>query len=199
MLKAEFINTLQRKLSGLPEEEISDRLGFYEEMIDDRMEEGLSEEEAVASIGTTDEIVSQIVSEVPLVKIARERITPKRKIKTWEIVLLALGAPLWLPLLISAFAVVLSVYITVWAAIVTLWSMFGAFVGCALGGIVSGVALLASSNVSEGIMLLGGGIALVGASVLWIYVCKYSTKGILALTKRVALGIKKSFVGKGEI
>lgn len=199
MLKAEFINALRGKLSGLPGDEIVDRLGFYEEMIDDRMEEGLSEEEAVASIGTTDEVASQIVSEVPLVKIAKEKITPKRKIKTWEIVLLALGAPLWLPLLISAFAVVLSVYITVWAAIVTLWSMFGAFVGCAFGGIVSGIVLLASSSTWMGLMLLGGGIALAGVSILWFFTCKLATGGILALTKRALLGIKKAFMRKGDV
>ena len=44
MNKQEFLAKLQTNLSGLPEKEVQDSLGFYSEMIDDRMEEGLSEE-----------------------------------------------------------------------------------------------------------------------------------------------------------
>ena len=50
MTKQEFLNQLRMGISGLPQEDISERLTFYREMIDDRMEEGLSEEEAVAFI-----------------------------------------------------------------------------------------------------------------------------------------------------
>lgn len=47
MNKQEFLVKLRKGLSGLPKEDIEERLTFYSEMIDDRMEEGLSEEEAV--------------------------------------------------------------------------------------------------------------------------------------------------------
>ena len=63
MRKQEFIYQLWKKLSDLPKEEVEERLSFYAEMIDDRMEEGLSEEEAVAAIGSTDEIAGQIVDD----------------------------------------------------------------------------------------------------------------------------------------
>lgn len=66
---------------------------FYAEMLDDRIEEGLSEEEAVAAAGAVEEIVRQTVDETPLAKIAKERVRPKRHLKAWEIVLLALGSP----------------------------------------------------------------------------------------------------------
>ena len=45
MTKNEFISRLRARLSGLPKDEIRERLAFYGEMIDDRIEEGLSEEE----------------------------------------------------------------------------------------------------------------------------------------------------------
>ena len=38
-----FLDELRKGLSGLPEEDIQERLSFYSEMIDDGMEEGLSE------------------------------------------------------------------------------------------------------------------------------------------------------------
>ena len=51
MNKQEFIVALCDRLVGLPEQEVEDRIGFYCEMIDDRIEDGLSEEDAVAAIG----------------------------------------------------------------------------------------------------------------------------------------------------
>ena len=47
MNKVEFLEQLRRGLNGLPQEEIEERVTFYSEMIDDRIEEGFSEEEAV--------------------------------------------------------------------------------------------------------------------------------------------------------
>ena len=57
MNKQEFLAGLQKGLSGLPQEDVEERLTFYGEMLDDRMEEGLSEEEAVAAAGSVEEIV----------------------------------------------------------------------------------------------------------------------------------------------
>lgn len=57
MNKQEFLMRLREGLSGLPENDIEERLIFYSEMIDDRKEEGLSEEEAVREIGNIDEII----------------------------------------------------------------------------------------------------------------------------------------------
>ena len=48
MNKQEFLDALRERLSGLPSREVEDRLGFYGEIIDDRIEEGISEHDAVA-------------------------------------------------------------------------------------------------------------------------------------------------------
>ena len=52
MTKLEFLSQLERALSALPAAERADRLDFYREMIDDRMEEGLTEQQAVEAIGS---------------------------------------------------------------------------------------------------------------------------------------------------
>ena len=104
MNKQEFLSVLRKGLSGLPQDDIEERLTFYSEMLDDRIEEGLSEEAAVAAIGDAEEVVRQAVADIPLAKIAKERIRPKRRLKAWEIVLLALGSPIWLSLGIAAAA-----------------------------------------------------------------------------------------------
>lgn len=195
MDKIEFIEGLRSRLHGLPKEELEERLGFYSEMIDDRIEEGFSEVEAVNDIGNIDEIASQIIGDIPLVKIAKERIKPKRRLGAWEIVLLAAGSPLWLILAVSVIVVVLSVYVSLWTAIISLWASLGALIGVAVGGIVSGIVLTALGNYS-GAALIGGGIACVGLAILFFFGCGAATKGIIWLTKRIALGIKSCFIKK---
>ena len=66
MTKAEFLSSLQIKLCGLPSDEVREHVTFYGEMIDDRVEEGLSEEAAVSAIGSVDMIASQIIRQLPL-------------------------------------------------------------------------------------------------------------------------------------
>ena len=95
MNKQEFLSELRSVLSGLPQDDIEERIAFYGEMIDDRMEEGLTEEEAVAEAGNINEIKTQIVADIPLQKLVKEKVKPKRALRGWEIVLIVLGFPVW--------------------------------------------------------------------------------------------------------
>ena len=65
MDKQEFLSKLRAKLFGLPQKELEERLSFYSEMIDDRIEEGLSEEDAVKELGTVYEGEWQVSAEDP--------------------------------------------------------------------------------------------------------------------------------------
>lgn len=47
MTKIKFLLSPHNKLAGLPQDEVEERLNFYSEMIEDRIEEGLSEEKTV--------------------------------------------------------------------------------------------------------------------------------------------------------
>ena len=48
MDKFDFLLKLEDALSGLPKEEICERISFYSEMIDDKIEDGKTEQQAVA-------------------------------------------------------------------------------------------------------------------------------------------------------
>ena len=196
MVKQEFLEQLQKGLSGLPQKDVEERLNFYGEMIDDRMDEGLSEEEAVSAVGDLDEIISQILSDTPITKIVKERIKPKRKLSAWEITLLAVGFPIWGSLLISALAVVFSLFASVWAVVVSLWAFFGAMVGGGFGGIVGGILFICQGYFLSGLAAIGAGLVLLGLSILLFYGCKATTVGTVFLTKKLLLGIKRCFTGK---
>ncbi len=189
MTKLEFLLALSGRLSDLPEADVRERLNFYSEMIEDRVEEGFTEEAAVLAVGTVEEIAAQILSEI-----APEKSTkPKGRLKTWRIVLLILGSPLWLPLLIAAAAVILSVYISLWSVVISLWAVFASLVGCSFGGIVAAAALAITGNGFSGIAMVAATLVCMGLSIFAFYGCKAITKGILLLTKMLW---KKCFARK---
>ena len=154
MNKQEFLSKLKNSLSRLPKKEVDERIEFYSEMIDDRVEDGLSEEQAVAGLGTVEQVATQIVSEIPLSRIVTERIKPKRKMKAWEIVLLAVGSPIWLALLISAFAVAISLYAVLWAFVVSAWAVVISFGAGVVGGVLGGLLMIFTSNALSGLALI---------------------------------------------
>lgn len=199
MNKQEFILELRKRLSGLPTDDAEDRVTFYSEIIDDRIEEGLSQEEAVSSVGSVDEIVSQIISDIPVTKIAKERIIPKRKLNALEIILLALGSPIWLSLIIAALAVILAVYIVLWSVIISLWAIFVSIIATGLSLIIAGIGLAVVNNLIPGIAMIGAGFICTGLTIFVFLGCKIATKGIIVLTKKFAIWIKNCFVKKEEI
>ena len=198
MTKQEFIMELRTGLSGLPQKDIEERLNFYSEMIDDRIEDGLSEEQAVLAVGTAKEIIAQTVAEIPLAKIAKERIKSNRRLKAWEIVLLAFGSPIWLSLGIALVAVILSVYVSLWSVIISLWAAFVSLVASSFGGVMAGILFSIKDNLLTGIAVCGASIVCLGFSIFMFYGCKAASKGILILTKKIAIWIKNCFIKKEE-
>ena len=196
MNKNEFLSALEKELRGLPREDIEERLDFYSEMIDDKIEDGLSEEEAVAELGPAWKIAEQIVAKTPLVKIAKEKIKPKRGLKAWETVLLALGSPIWLSIGIAVFAVIFSVYVSLWSVTVSLWSVFASFIASAVGGVAAGVVFIALGHTASGLAAVGAGAVLGGLSILTFIGCRAITRGAVILTGKIALGIKSLFIKK---
>ena len=197
MTKNEFLAELRSKLSGVPENDAEDRLGFYSEIIDDRMEEGISEEEAVRGIGSIDEIAAGITAEIsPARTNGEKRAAKKRNLKTWEIVLLAAGSPVWVPLAIAAVAVLFSLYAALWSLVISLWAVFGAFVATAGGSIVIFVVQVIYGNALSGVAVLGAGFILAGASIFLIFGCKAATRGTVVLAKKIIAWIKRIFVKK---
>lgn len=196
MNKAQFMAELRAKLKGIPENEINDRLEYYSEMIDDRLEEGMSEEEATAQIGSPDEIAEQIIAECPVAKIVRERITPKRKLSAFEIILLVLGSPVWLSILIAVIACIISVYAALWSVIIALWSVVLALTVCFIAGIAGLVMFAASGKIPEGLAILGAGLVCGGLSIFMFFGCLEASKGIIKITKKIAIGIRRLIIGR---
>lgn len=193
MTKLQFLLALHEKLAGLPRNEVEERLNFYSEMIEDRMEDGIAEEEAVAAVGSLDEIAAQITADIPLVKIVKEKIKSKRRMKAWNVVLLAVGSPIWVSLLIAAVAVVFSLYVSLWAVVISLWAVFASFVVGCVGALTFGIGYCLSGNLPAGLVLIAAGCICAGLAIFLFYGCKIATKGAARLAKIIVLAVKKSF------
>lgn len=197
MSKNEFLKELESRLNGLPSQDIKERVAFYEEMINDRLEEGKSEEEALAEIGTVDEIVAQITKETPLVKLVKEKVKPKRRIAAWEIVLIILGFPLWFPLLMTALVLILVGYILIWTLVIVSYSVEIATSISGVAALIASMALLFTGQNGLALGMMGIGVMSIGFSLLWIFACIGATKASIGLTKAIILSIKKSFMKRG--
>lgn len=196
MNKQEFLNELRARLNGLPKNDIEERLAFYEEMIDDRMDEGFSEEDAVDDIGTVDEIVEQIAKETPLVKLVKEKVRPKRSLKAWEIVLIAISSPIWFPLVLTAFILCLVAYFLIWVLALVVYMVEASLIVASFAGFITFIAYMANGQFH--LMSLGTGVMCAGAAVLMIFACIGATKGTIKLSKKIILAIKRAFIRKGK-
>ena len=235
MNKHEFLAALRRELTALPHDELTEQLNFYNEMIDDRMEEGMTEEEAVSGIGTVQAVSAQILSNAnvptpsapsapdptvldptapdPTVKEEEPTAEPAPQIKNqqqdtenhseskegmrwWVILLLILGAPLWIPLVVAVAAVVLSLYVTLWAVVGSLWAIPASLAACALTGCLGTIPLLLSGKWIAALLLCGIGLASGGLAIFAVFGCAAVTKGAAQLTKLGCKGIKALFTSR---
>ena len=191
MTKEIFLHELRKRLKGLPKEDIDSRIEFYEEMIDDRIESGMSEEEAVRDVGSIDDIVAQIAKTTPLLHLVKEKVKPKRQIQAWEIILIVLGFPLWFPLVATAGALLLVAYLMMWVGVIVTYTIEAAL----LATLVAAIITAATSGFNPA--FIGVAMVAAGLAIIMIFACIGATKGSFSLTKRVFLSIKKKIV-RGE-
>lgn len=196
MNKASFTDELYQLLKPLPKAERRQQIDYYGEMIDDRMEDGLSEEEAVAALGSPADIAAQILGDVPP--------KPVRKLSAWAIVLIVLGSPIWLSLLVGAAMVVASVAIVAAAAYISLWTVLAALYATDLSlllglfaGIAGGAYYLVHAVTPPGFLFLGAALACAGGAILLFFLCNYLAVLLWKLGKWTVLKTIGIFRRKG--
>ena len=185
MDREQFSKAFRRKLKGMPREEIAKTVSYYEEMIADKIEGGMSEREAVASLGDLDDLARSArgVATGSEEKPPRTHAAPA----PWVILLIVLGSPLWIGIaaglfgmIVGFFAVIFSLDVTFLAILAGLLIGFFAIVfspdvallALIAGSLAGGVAELAKAVLLIGqggwqvLISAGTGILLVGVGIL---------------------------------
>ncbi|MCR5250216.1 MAG: DUF1700 domain-containing protein [Lachnospiraceae bacterium] len=196
MNKEEYLAEIGCRLSGLPQEEIDNRLAYYGEMIDTRVGAGIREADAIQEIGTVDQVVELTMSELHLSSLIAQKGRSMMSDKGGKILLFLLLFPIWFPLLIGFGAAALAIVIGVWSVIFSLYvAVFALGVG-SLACIVLAVLYFVKGNAPGGGLMLGAGMIVSGVMLLLLQINKLIVKGVLALTRLAGRGIKGIFVGK---
>lgn len=202
MRKSEFINILRQELKGYPHDSVEDSIQYYSEMIDDRMEDGMSEEEAVSKVGDPIAIAKQIKINMPLKNVIKEKVAAKKvenknkEINIGLIIVLILGAPLWIPLTITILSLVGTFFILLWVFDFVMYVLALVSAVSIIGALVGAVITASTTGMGTALVFVGSGIAAAGLSILLAVGGVAFAKAIIALTASFARGIKRTIIGK---
>jgi len=197
MTKQEFISDLREKMAGLPKADVEDRVAFYSEMIDDRMEDGLSEAEAVKEVGNVDDIVSKQIEVTPITKIVKDKVTPKRKLEGWEIILIILAAPIWVPIVIGLFALLIAAIAVFFSLVIAMWSVDVILVVGAVDSLITMFRFFINGEGLNALAYLGMSFVMAGGAIFLFLVGAKLTGYTFELAKKIINKIKTRIVLKG--
>lgn len=181
MTEKEYLKQLKGHLSGVKREDRDALCGYYREMIEDRMESGKSEEDAVGELESPATVAARARAEYGMP--ASSPATDQKR-SGLTIALMILGSPLWLALACVALGLSIG---AIGLALGLAVAIVAACLGLCIGGpvtFVSGLFLL-TENVPVGLINMGIGlVAGAGGVLLSLAVYRLTEKGIRALGKR---------------
>lgn len=197
MNKQQFLTELDNRLVCLALKDREESMGFYAELIDEKMEaEGVSEEEAVASLGSMNEIVYAILDGYPTHKLIGKRMKDSKEHssnKVLFIVLAVLTFPFWIGLLIAAVAVIVSIYISIWAVLVSLAIALGALLLSGVLCLIASCFISFTQGLVPALLVLGLGFFLIGACMYLYKPILSACRGLIAVIKQFFTKVKYKF------
>lgn len=169
MSKGEFLQSLERLLKSLSKSEREKSLSYYSEIIDDYMEDGYSEEDAVEQVGNPGVIAQEILEEQEG-KAGRQL---SGGMKGLIAVLLVLGFPLWGSLMLAGVCLLLAAALMVVSVYIVIWCIPVCTGACSVSSLVlsvvsmGGAAIIVFQNPAAGVIQLGVGMVSAGIFVLF--------------------------------
>ena len=197
MTKIQFLYELDEKLSKLSNEDRNTALEYYSEMIDDRIEDGMSESAAVAALGSIDDIYAETVSAIPLHRLIKHKLSNRKATGVWNTILKFFGFIVFgIPIIAAIFAVIVSLYAALWSVFA---SFFAATVALGAGGILCVGVFFPTLFIGlpvKAIFLLGAGLFSIGLVLPFFYLTKWSFKLAMIASRAIMILIKKTLAKK---
>lgn len=183
-----FLEELRIKLSHLPSSEVEKVISFYSESLQDKIEDGMSEEDAVKSFGPTDDIVKAIEDEIPLTTIVRDKVASKTKKgdgsksnKLLIFVIIVLTFPIWVTILGLLFGLVVACLAIIFTIPVVIGTLYASLFPIALFGIFLGVIRMLTLSFATGLGYLGVGFVSLGLIFILFKPMVYLAKKLVQL------------------
>ena len=201
MSREEYISQLREKLTANKIPGIDSMIEFYDEAIADRVEDGMSEDEAVSAMEDIDSIVKAAMLDKPITSLMADNVKKRHKEASESghgalfVILMIVGFPIWFPLLVAFLSIIFSLYVAMWAIVVSIYAVELSF---AISAVVSlfGAATFVMGQIpfATAIALLGCALILGGLTLLMWKPIVALTKWMIKIIKVVFRSIKSIFV-----
>ncbi|WP_028263433.1 DUF1700 domain-containing protein [Atopobium fossor] len=173
MDKNAYMQALRDHLSSLPEEEIKRALSFYEEAIQDRLEAGMQESDAIAELEKPKQAAQRIISELPAVsrfaaKLKSTQIPTATLIGL--LILTILGSPLWVAILFAIAALFVAALVVLFSALLVIWVFTGLFICAIIPGTIVTYNAIITGGISAALLALGISLVISGAGLYFSHV-----------------------------
>lgn len=186
MTREEFLTEFTISLKKNNIQDIRKTVKYFEEIIDDKIENGMSEEEAVNSLGSIDEIILNL----------EEETSPKKGASLSNKILLILGFPIWGTIVACFFVIALLAYIVIGTVLLCLWVIYAGVCAYSLYSLVLFFINVIQTpesailSLSAFLMLSGGAIMLIKPLLV---LTKLIFRTSLLLFDKIKLAFKLAF------
>lgn len=168
MKREEWLGSFEAaaRKGGMAKADVAEAVEYYREAIDDRMEAGMDEEGAVAALGSVDDAIRAACESLSPFRKAVAEVRKNRARSAAAVILLVLGAVIWVPVAFGLAATAVILYLVLWVLVGCMWVLDG--IGFLLGmlavptlihGVMSGMATVGLAW--AGLFVAAGGIAIV--------------------------------------
>ncbi|MBQ6143103.1 MAG: DUF1700 domain-containing protein [Clostridia bacterium] len=171
MNKAEFLNDLKFKLNFLSEEEREKTLNYYNEIIEDRIESGMSEEKAVSQMESTKVISEKLKPKENIQKTTSEKILDfidtllTKHGYLFMLAILIFSFPIWSPIVATVLTFIAGILIFIGVVLLFIFLMIATGAICTVAGLIIGISFLTQSLLSA-IAALGISMIFAGITIL---------------------------------
>lgn len=205
MCRQEFLCSLNSILCNYPSNEVEKCLEYYNECISDRMENGMSEEEAVADLGDIYSIADNIKMEMPITTLVRQKVVASRdseesvpkKRSAPRTVFMIIGIIFALPFIIAFLGIIFAVIVTLLALIPAFFCVTLALGISAVACLVAGIISIVMADSLSLFLYLGASLICASLTILFALITAWVTKGVKKATVGIIKGIKKMLIKKG--
>ncbi|MEG0383951.1 DUF1700 domain-containing protein [Solibacillus cecembensis] len=164
MDKAGYLKSLRSKLHRLPAQEIDAALIYYEEYFDEAGEE--NEQQVIEQLGPPSQVAAQIVADFTIKDLDTTPPSTKKNMSAiWLIILAILSAPLSLPLLAVAMALIISVGAVVFSFVVAIIAIVGGVLLSGIFTLISGLFIM-TNHWPTALLFIGFGLITSGIGAL---------------------------------
>ncbi|MFJ8512026.1 DUF1700 domain-containing protein [Lysinibacillus xylanilyticus] len=166
MNRASFLKKLRGKLQRLPAHEIDAALAYYEEYFDEAGEE--NELRVIQQLGSPSHVASQIMADYALKDLeatSTSTSTKKNMSAIWLIILAIISAPLSLPLLVVAIALIFSFGAVIFSVIIAITATVLSIFFGGIVALISGFFIL-TQHLPTALLFMGVGFIVTGLGIL---------------------------------